>query len=343
MIGDVLASSILFEVLKTELPNAELHYVVNLHTIPVLENNPFIDKLIVVTPEIEKSKLKFWKFLNLLKNEKYDTVIDVYSKMSSNLITLFSGAKTKISKQKWYTSFIYTNTFEEQRICNTNKGLAIANRLQLLKPICNTIPKSISPKIYLTPREIAAAKQFLVQSSINLSQPLFMISVLGSHLNKTYPSEYMAKLIDSIVGKTQGQILFNYIPKQEKEAKTVYDFCKDSTKKHIYFNVFGKNLRDFLAITKHCSAVIGNEGGAINMAKAINIPTFTIFSPWIIKEAWNTLEDDKIHVAVHLKDYNSELFKGRSLKELKENTFNLYQQFLPETITPKLKQYLQQF
>ena len=58
-----------------------------------------------------------------------------------------------------------------------------------------------------------------------------------------------------------------------------------SAQKQIYFDVFGETLRDFLAITYHCDALIGNEGGAINMAKALNVPTFTIFSPWIKKEA----------------------------------------------------------
>ena len=40
MIGDVLTSSILFEVLRAKYPNAQLDYLVNSHTLPVIENNP---------------------------------------------------------------------------------------------------------------------------------------------------------------------------------------------------------------------------------------------------------------------------------------------------------------
>lgn len=343
MIGDVLTSSILFEALKKEYPNSELHYLINSHTYPVVENNPFIDKFLFVTPEIEENKLKFLSFLYSIKKEKYNTVIDVYSKFSSNLMTKFSGAKIRISKHKWYTSFCYSNTYKEAKIPKTNAGLAIENRLKLLTPLCNNIPGKIQPKIYLTPEEIENSKQFLLDSNINLSKPLFMISVLGSGKNKTYPLLYMADLIDTIVQETSAQILFNYIPKQVQGAKNVYNFCKPETKRKIYFDVYGQSLRDFCAITYHCNALIGNEGGAINMAKALQIPTFTIFSPWILKEAWNMFDNDITHVSIHLKDVKPELYKIKSLKEMKNDVFSLYETFSPELISRRLKTYLKQF
>ncbi|WP_298894199.1 glycosyltransferase family 9 protein [uncultured Psychroserpens sp.] len=343
MIGDVLTTSILFEALKNEHPNAELHYVINSHTFPVVENNPFIDKFLFYTPEMEESKSTFLSFLKSLKKEKYDAVIDVYSKLSSNLMTKFSGAKIKISKQKWYTSHFYTHTFKEPKTPKTKASIAIEHRLQLLKPLCNSIPEYIKPKVYLTPEEAERSKQFLLDSNIDLSKPIFMISVLGSGENKTYPLPHMADLIDTIVENTGGQILFNYIPKQIDEAKTIYNFCKADTKKHIFFEVFGKSLREFLAITHHCTALIGNEGGAVNMAKALSIPTFTVFSPWISKESWNMFENDSSHVSVHLKDFKPELYEGKTLKEAKNNVFSLYKSFPPELIIPKLKNYLKQF
>lgn len=343
MIGDVLTSSILFEAIKTEYPDATLHYVINTHTFPVVKNNPFIDKFLFVTPEIEKSKTKFIAFLKAIKNEKYDAVLDVYSKLSSNLMTKFSKATIKISKEKWYTSHFYTHTFKDVKVAKTNAGLAIENRLQLLEPLCENFPQTVKPKVYLTSDEIENSKQYLQDAQINLTQPLFMISVLGSSVNKTYPLPYMANIIDEIVNVTKGQILFNYIPNQINEAETVYNLCNKDTQKHIRLDVFGKNLRDFLAITHHCNALIGNEGGAVNMAKALNVPTFTIFSPWIIKEAWNMFENGTTNVSVHLKDIKPELYAGKSLKEAKQNSHALYQSFAPDLITDKLKNYLQQF
>ncbi|WP_248723651.1 glycosyltransferase family 9 protein [Seonamhaeicola sp. ML3] len=340
MIGDVLTSSILFEALREKYPKAELHYLINSHTFPVVENNPFIDKFVFFTPETEKSKTKFFSFLKSIRKEKYDIVVDIYSKFSSNLVSLFSGAQTKISKYKWYTSAIYTHTFKEAKQPKTNAGLAIENRLQLLKPLISEDVKVFKPKIYLTNLEIEQAKKYLVDHGIDLTKPLFMIGVLGSGIQKTYPLHYMAKLLDFIITETKGQLLFNYIPSQIKDVKELYKLCKKETQEHIYLDVFGKSLRDFMGLTTHCNALIGNEGGAVNMAKALDIPTFAIFSPWIIKEAWNMFDDGIKNDSLHLKDFKPELFNQKTLKDIKKDYKNYYNLFTPEFILEKLRDFL---
>src|SRR5690606_18156972 len=121
------------------------------HTFAVVENNPFIDKFIFFSPEAEKSKWAFFKLIKTVRNERFDVVIDVYGKLSSNLITLFSGAKVKISQYKFYTSLIFNHTFKLKKEARTNAGLAIENRMQLLQPIDTSLSKDIfKPKIYLT-------------------------------------------------------------------------------------------------------------------------------------------------------------------------------------------------
>lgn len=341
MIGDVLTSSILFEALREKYPEAELHYLINAHTLPVVENNPFIDKFVLLSSETEKNYFKLFYFIKQIRNTKYDIVIDAYSKLSSNLFSLFSKAKTKISYHKKHRLFIYDYNINRQKHNKSVKGIEISNRLKLLSPL-NVNKESIKPKIYLTTEEVSKSKNYLAGKNIDLNSSLFMISVLGSDDTKTYPHTYMSKLIDVIVEQTKGQVLFNYMPSQKNKAKNVLDSCKPKTQKHVFFNVFGNDLREFLAITKHCNALIGNEGGAINMAKAMDVPTFSIFSPWINKVGWNIFEDKK-HVSLHLVDTKPELFENKTMKEIKNNYQTYYEAFLPEHIIPKLETYLKQF
>ncbi|MCK8481981.1 glycosyltransferase family 9 protein [Psychroserpens algicola] len=335
MIGDVLTTSILFEALKAAHPNAELHYVINTHTFPVVENNPYIDKFLFVTPEIEQSKIKFYTFLKSIRHEHYDAVVDVYGKLSSALISYFSKAKIKSAYHKSYTAFIYNKTIDRLTSPKHNSSLAIENRMRLIE--CLDVPfKSYNPKIYLTDQEVQDAKQYLFQSGIDLSKILFMISVLGSNSIKTYPFEYMAKLLDTIVETNpEAQLLFNYIPKQKEDAKAIYDYCNSQTQQQIFFNVFGKSLREFLAITKHCTALIGNEGGANNMAKALDIPTFTIFSPYLNKQNWFGENETNQHVAVHLLDT-----LNYTIEEAKAHPEMYYKKFKPEFISPILKTFV---
>ena len=340
MIGDVLTSSILFELLKKHQPNYELHYLVNESTYPVVANHPYIDKFHIVTRNIERSKLEFFHFLKMIKAERYGIVIDVYSKYSSNLITLFSKAEVRISKYKWYTSFIYSHLIQESKSKQTHAGLAIENRIRMLQAL--GIPFEITkPKVYLTQNEIDQAKALLKSHGIDLSKTLCMVAILGSSPVKTLPYPQMAKIIDTIVETTGGQVLFNYIPKQYPEALKVYKHSKKSTQSHIHFEVYGKNLREFLALTHHCDALIGNEGGATNMAKALGKPTYTIFSPWIEKEAWNLFDDGVKNISVHLKDYKPELYKDISkLKEVKPKTSAFYEQLRLDLFKKELVAFL---
>lgn len=334
MIGDVLTSSILFEVLRQRYPEAQLHFLINEHTYPVVYNNPFIDHFVFFTKEAETSKKALFKLAMAIKKSEYDVIIDVYSKLSSNLITFLSGAKTKISYYKKYTTYIYNHNIKRRK---TSDSQAIENRLQLLKPL-GIEASNLKPKIYLTEDEIKRSELFLANHNLNPNKPIFMIGVLGSSKNKTYPPNYMANVIDTVYTQTNGQILFNYIPSQKEEAEKIFNLCNEITKSAIHFNVFGNSLRQFLAITQHCKALIGNEGGAINMAKALNTPTFSIFSPWIDKGTWGVFENDS-NISVHLKDFKPNIY-DKYEKAFKKESDKLYQLFTPNLFEERLIDFL---
>ncbi len=340
MIGDVLVSSILCNNLKKAYPNAEIHYMVYEFTLPVLQDNPNIDKIILFTDKHRKSKWIFFKFIKSIRKEKYDVIIDAYSKLESWMTVWFSGAKQKISYQKKGRSFLYTHNIKFINRPKTNLGLTIERRLSLLKPLDLTIEIDPIPKLYVSENENNLAKQLLKKHSVDRSKKVIMISIIGSSTNKTYPLKYMAELIDFMADNFEVNFLFNYIPNQIDDATEVYNYCKSSTKKHIYFDVLGKNLRAYIALMNVCDMIIGNDGGAINIAKSLNKPSFIVFSPWIEKRIWATFEDGKFHKSVHLKDYKQELFDNKSEKELKKISLELYQYFTPNYFQDELKMFL---
>ncbi|WP_062059554.1 glycosyltransferase family 9 protein [Aquimarina longa] len=340
MIGDVLTSTIICESLRKKYPGVTIDYLVNSNTKPVILENPFFDRIIEFKTEYRNDKRAFYTFLKNIRNSRYDRVIDVYGKLESNLITLFSGASQKISFYKWYTHFLYTKTIKRNSKPLTNASVAIENRLRLVFPEDRIIDEIKRPKIFLTKEEKEKAREFLESNGISKEKPILMISALGSDLRKTFPLKKMAEVIDAIARTTDACILFNYIPSQEKEARTIYNLTSLKTKRRIHFDVFAKSLRGFLAVLSHCNALIGNEGGAVNMSKALDIPTFTIFSPWINKKDWSIFEDGETHMSVHLSDYLPELFLNKKTKELKKNSLELYAHFKPDFFIDQLSIFL---
>ncbi len=340
MIGDVLVSSILCDNLRKKYPNSQIDYMVYESTIAVLEGNKNIDNLVLFQEKHRKSKWELLKFLFQIRKEKYDIVIDAYSKLESWLVVLFSGAKQKISYKKKGKNFLFTDTIERTRISDTNYGLIIDERLALLEPLKMNIDLDPFPKIYVSDNENFFAKNLFETNGIDRSKKTIMISIIGSELKKTYPLEYMSKLIDLIAEKEDVNLLFNYIPKQIDEATKIYNGCKETTKQKIFFTVLGKNIREFIAIMNNCDMIIGNDGGAINMAKALEKPCYIIFSPWIDKKGWATFEDGINNVSVHLGDFKPELIENQEYKSLIKNAFGLYEKFTPDLIEPSLNKFL---
>ena len=340
MIGDVLVSSIICNNLKKGYPDAEIHYMVYESTLPVLLGNPNIDKIILFTNRERRNKWAFLKFLLKIRKEKYDILIDSYSKLESWLTTFFSGAQRRISYKKPARSFLYTDVVRTFNEPMSNLGLIIERRLSLLDPLNLDIDPDPVPKLYITQAEKLFANQLLADHGVDSSPKKIMISILGSSPVKSYPLVYMAKLIDFIVEQTNALIFFNYIPSQLKDAKALFEHCAKETQQNIYFDLLGKNLREYIALMNACDLIIGNDGGAINIAKALGKPSFIIFSPWIEKRMWATFEEGRFHRSVHLKDFEPALFKGKTEKELKKSSLALYQYFNPEFIYPYLKSFL---
>lgn len=342
-IGDVLTSTILCNNLKSKFPDAEISYMCYPNSVDVLKGNPNIDTIIILSNEVRKSIPSLFRFIFQIRAKKFDAVIDVYSKLESNLITLFSGAKYKVSYAKWYSKFFYNYNYERFNSIKSEHGLAIENRLLLLKPFISEKITEVKPRIFLEKTEIEAAKNLLRSYHIDLDKPLIMFGILGSESFKTYPLEGMAKIIDFAVNKTNATIIFNYIPNQKEQALEVFNHCSEETKKHIVFDLYCTELRDFLGLLSQCDMLIGNEGGTVNMAKALDVPTFSIFTPSIQKETWQLFEDEAKHTSIHLKDLKPEIYEQYPEKYIKENTLKYYNEYPLPLILQKLELYFQEY
>lgn len=340
MIGDVLISSLLCENLKKAFPTATVHYLVNSNTLPVLENNPFIDELIVFNEKKNKGLLKLIRFSKEVNKNQYDIVIDAYSKIQSWVDVFINQAPKKISYKKSGRTFLYTDNVIKHTEPKSHLGLAIEHRLALLKPLGIEKPLATEPKLYLTGKEIEKAKNSLKEHQVHPNRKTVMISLLGSDKSKTYPLDKMVQMVDFLGLNYDINILFNYFPSQKNQAKEVYDQLSAETQSKIYFDLLGGDLRSFIALANECDLIIGNDGGAINMSKALGKRTFIVFSPWIDKNVWATFEDGINHTSVHLKDYFPEELKGLSNKKIKKQVDRFYALLEFDLFKEKLRNFL---
>ncbi|WP_294284878.1 glycosyltransferase family 9 protein [uncultured Chryseobacterium sp.] len=320
--GDVLVTSTILPLLKDKYPEAEISFLLEEKHARILIGNPYIHQVIFFKDSLKDT-------LAEIKAQKFDMVIDLYSKLETAAITFFSGAGTRIGFFKKYTRFFYNHPVKrDNQVKSKNTTLGIEHRLLLLEPLGIPFQETF-PKVYLTDEEVRNAHEVLAKYGLSENNHLIMISTFGSSEEKTYPIEYMAELLNDIAAcKPDAKILCNYLPSQKQLFEELLTLVSDKTKEAIVQDFDTKDLREFAAVTSLCSCLIGNEGGATNVSKALGIPTFTIFSPHIQLSdwAWSSRPDvDRfMHVADFVKDpagyqdFKPSLFKDELEKFLEK-------------------------
>ncbi len=338
-IGDVLIVSIIAKNIKQLYPNSIVDYLVYDYTTGVIENNPHIDNIISVNDKELKKTQHLFKLILKIRKHKYDIIFDPYGKLQSRLICLFSNAKQRIGFQKKHKKKFpipfYTHKVpfldQKSKIC----GKVIEDRVNLVTSTFSIPEPDFVPKIYLTDKE----EQY---NKLNFfSKPVLMLGILGSTPQKSMPYENIATIINFITKHFDVLVLFNYSPHQKEEAMKIYKQCLRQEK--IIIDIYEDSIRGFVTLMNKCTLLIANEGGTVHIAKALNKPTFTVFSPYVIKDHWASFEDGHTHTSIHLFEEKPELYTidREERRKIEKNPTAMYQKLTPELILPKLKIFLE--
>lgn len=127
-IGDIVLTTPVLRCLKQQLPEVEIHYLTKPQFTPVLEHNPFIDKLHSLDAEWHKQAIR-------LKSENFDCIIDLHHNLRSTLISAIIGATThrfnKANIAKWLKVRFNINVLPQihivDRYLNTLQSLGVVN------------------------------------------------------------------------------------------------------------------------------------------------------------------------------------------------------------------------
>lgn len=340
-IGDVLIASVIANNFKAKYPASVIHLMAYDFTEGVVMNNPNIDRFISLDEKKLKKLPNLWKLIKQVRKEKYDIIFDPYSKTQSRLICKFSGAKMTIgnkSRKRFGNWGYYTHPTEPLKEATNIAGKAIEDRIHLLQTAGNFDPIDYAPKIFLADTE--KQEDWLGKYK---DKKVIVLGVLGSTPQKSMPYDYVAQMVDFITATYDVYVLFNYSPHQKDEAMKIYGMCQN--KERIILDIYAPSIRDFIKLMYNCDALVANEGGTVHIAKALNKPTFTIFSPYVHKSHWASFEDGKFHSSIHLMEMKPELFEDYSYekrKEMEKNPTELYRQLTPEMILPQLDAFLKE-
>lgn len=121
-IGDVVLTTPIVEKLRFFYPNAIINFLVKKGIESLLIGHPKLDNILVWDKSGEKYR-KMFALIQMIRDQKYDAVINLQRFASTGLITVFSGAKIKLGFRKNPFSLFFTKALKHTISANPEKSL----------------------------------------------------------------------------------------------------------------------------------------------------------------------------------------------------------------------------
>lgn len=266
MIGDVLISTPLFDILKKRYPQAQIDVLMSPKNYFVLQNDPLIRKQWIYN----KHPFQTIGLIHDIRKENYDFAIDLMDNPSatSTIFCLLSGAKETIGLEK-KNSYAYSIVVP---LLSRKESHIIERIAQLLTPFdiqVRTDDISVRYKPLESSRE--KADRFLKENfqtekkiaGINISAGgevrfwgVVHYKNLLAYLYKTYP---------------QLQIVVFYKPEHRKRA---VEIAGSSAAK---ISPLTNSFDEFAAFIERMSLLITPDTSAVHLASAFHIPAVVLY------------------------------------------------------------------
>lgn len=253
-IGDIVLTTPIVRCLKTQVEDAEVHYLTKSAYVPLLSQNPYINKLLTLKPRLSET-------IKEIKKEHYDYIIDLHHNLRTFIIKNKAG--------------ILAFSFPK---LNIKKALLVNHKINLL------------PKIHIVDRYFETVKLFDVkkdnkglelfippEEEINiktLPEPFhqgYLALVLGAkHSTKQMPFE----LITNIFSQLDMPVI---LLGDQNDASIGERLCKWAKNKHI-FNACGKySILQSASIIRQSKVILTGDTGLMHIGASFNKKMVTVW------------------------------------------------------------------
>ncbi len=186
-IGDVVLATALVEKLQAFVPNATINFLVRKGNETLLDNNPFINEVIVWDKKTKKNKHLFY-LIGKIRKGPYDRVITLQRFFSTGLLTVLSGAKETIGFTKNPLSLFFSKRVEHV-IDTKNPRHEVERNNALIAHFTDN--NGTLPKLYPSARDHEIIEPYLKNTFITITPSSVWFT-------KKYPLEKWKDFLDQL-------------------------------------------------------------------------------------------------------------------------------------------------
>lgn len=262
-IGDVALACYTLGAIKTNFPNAKIHFMSEGPSKPLLENIPLIDEVLIAKLS---DKLSTLKLIRAIRKEKYDLIFDFYTNPRSALITFLSGAKYRAGFPYKGRKYAYNLFGPEER----NLYHSATLHFKMLEN-CGIKLESTGYEVVFDKTVVEKSQKMIAQ--LTLSEFYIVVPGGGWQSKRCDPVKF-AQFIDFIYDKYQIPCLIVWGPGDLPEAVEIEKLANSkpvlAPKTDIVL---------MMSLFKQSKFVISNDSGPMHLAASVGAPVLGLFGP----------------------------------------------------------------
>ncbi|MFT4023617.1 MAG: glycosyltransferase family 9 protein [Flavihumibacter sp.] len=252
-IGDIVLTTPVIRAVKQQLPGVELHFLTKKSFAPVLAANPYIDKLHLLTDNLQEVTAA-------LKKEHFDFVADLHHNLRTLRVKQALKCKAvsfnKLNLQKWVLTNFKINLLPKVHI--------VDRYMETVKPL-GVLPDGGGLDYFIPENEL------IKQDDIPVSHHFGYIGLVigAAHATKRLPLEKLKELVTMIDHPLV--ILGGPEDKANGEALSALDPIK-------IYNACGKfSINESADLVRQAKLIITHDTGLMHIAAAFRKPVISIW------------------------------------------------------------------
>ncbi len=285
-LGDVILTTPLVEKLHHFYPTAKIDFILKYGYEGVLRRHPYIHH-VIVWDKTEKKYQKLRELIEIVRDNKYDLVVNVQRFASSGLITALSGAKTKIGFSKNPFSLFFTKSVKHDIGTGDNNPHETERNLKLIEHITDD---SIFPiKLYPSKNDFAKVSQFKTKQYITVSPGSLWFT-------KQFPEKKWIEFLASLDKDLAVYMLGS--PKEKELCNRIIS----KSKHQLSLNLAGKlTFLESSALMRDALMNYVNDSAPMHMASAMNAPVAAVYCSTVPEYGFGPMSDNSHIIQIEEK------------------------------------------
>ena len=261
-IGDVVLSLPLAEIVKKYYPECKITFLVRNYTKDILEDHPFIDKILLLKEE--NKKISIFKNVATIKSFGFDFSIIVYPTFQTALIIFLSGIKNRIGTgYRWYSFLFNHKVFEHRKYAEKHELEYNVNLLNSFEINERVYPGEVNFNLNINKKSEEKVQNLFKDYGINNDKIIIIIHPGSGGSAVEFPVNKFKELVEELSKKDKFQILITG-SKQEMEM------CKKLKINNKIENFAGiLNLSELIALINKSDIFVANSTGPLHIAAAL--------------------------------------------------------------------------